>query len=153
MKRTGILILSLGLTLGGGAVIGMLTQNAQQNYVANNQPPFSPPGWIFPVMWTLLYLLMGIAAWLAAGRDLPGRGAALALYLVQLAFNFAWSPIYFLAGNRWAALVCLGVLWVLALLTLRAFARVSAPAAVLMVPYQLWLTFAFYLNLGTALLN
>ena len=119
------------------------------------QPPLSPPGWLFPVAWSLLYVLMGAASYLVLSSAAPlyERRRALKLYAVQLVVNVLWPPIFFGLGLYLAALLWLALLWVLALITALRFRRVSRPAACLLAPYIVWLTFAAYLNLGVWLLN
>ena len=148
------LLLCLAIPLGVGALASLLS-GGMALYEQVAQPPLSPPGWVFPVVWTILYLLMGYASymvWCAAGRTAPGR-RALALYGGQLAVNFLWPLLFF----RWQlfglAFACLVVLWVLIFLTMRAFSRIRARAGDLLVPYLLWVTFAGYLNYGVFVLN
>jgi len=119
-----------------------------------DKPSWTPPGWLFGPVWTTLYLLMGIAAWLVwrkAGWD--GARGALALFLLQLAVNAAWTPIFFRWHAVLAALVCIAVLWLLVLATILAFRRHGTPAALLLVPYLLWLTLATALNFEIWRLN
>lgn len=158
------LLLCLAIPLAVGALAGLLTRDSTGAYAALRQPPLSPPGWVFPVVWTILYLLMGLASYLLLPRGADGGalplseadGAcrnALFLYAVQLALNFLWPLLYFAAGLLLAALVDLLLLWVLVLLLLLASLRCNRTAALLLLPYLLWLTFAAYLNFGTLLLN
>ena len=118
------------------------------------RPPLAPPGWVFAVVWPILYALMGIGAariWLA--EPSKERSWALNLFVAQLVVNFFWSPIFFNAGAYGFALIWLALLWVLvALMTVRFF-KVDALAGLLQIPYLLWLTFAAYLNWGIWQLN
>jgi tryptophan-rich sensory protein len=120
-----------------------------------NQPPLSPPGWIFPIVWTVLYLLMGYAAYRVqtSGKDPEQIRKAVRLYGVQLLLNFLWSPVFF--GLHWylVAFFILVALWVMIYLTMLAFSRLDETAGDLLIPYILWVTFAGYLNLGVYLLN
>lgn len=148
------LLLSLGIPLGVGGAAALLSGGmAVYDQVA--QPPLSPPGWVFPVVWTALYLLMGYASYMVAVVDGATGVArkALSLYAAQLAVNFLWPLLFF----RWQlfgwALVCLVVLWVLVFWTMRAFSRIRRRAGDLLLPYLLWITFAGYLNYGVYLLN
>ena len=120
-----------------------------------NQPPLSPPGWVFPVVWTVLYLLMGWASFLVWKSDAPQveKTRALGLYGVQLAVNFAWPLLFFRAGLYGFALVWLVILLVLVVETVLAFRRIDRRAVWLLAPYLLWLLFAAYLNAGVWMLN
>ena len=148
------LLIALGIPLAVGGLAALLSGGMGQ-YRAMNQPPLSPPGWVFPVVWTALYLLMGYASYLIWTSDAPQgeKRGALILYSVQLAANFIWPLLFFGAQMYLAALVWLGVLWVLIFLTIRAFSKIDERAGDLLIPYILWVTFAAYLNLGIYLLN
>ena len=118
------------------------------------KPPLSPPSIVFPIVWVILFALMGIGAarvYLAPPSGLRSR--SLLLFLVQLAFNFFWSIIFFQFQNFGFALVWLAVLWALILWMLLSFLQVDCTAGWLQVPYLLWVTFAAYLNWGVWLLN
>ena len=118
------------------------------------QPPLSPPGWVFPVVWTLLYALMGIGA--ARIFQTPGsknRSLGLNLFVVQLVVNFFWSPIFFNLRAFGFAFFWLLLLWGLVLWMVLTFRKLDPPAAKLQLPYLIWLTFAAYLNLGVWYLN
>lgn len=144
--------LLLPLAVGG---LSALVSGGMDSYSQLNQPPLSPPGWIFPVVWTVLYLLMGYAAYLVqvSGREPAQIRSALIPYWLQLAANFLWSPLFFRWELYLTALLWLVVLWVLIFLTIRSFSKISERAGDLLIPYILWVTFAFYLNLGVYLLN
>ena len=112
-----------------------------------NKPPLAPPGWVFPAVWTILYALMGISAarvWAAPKSQARSRG--LNLFIAQLIVNFFWSPIFFNARAYGLALAWLLLLWVLVGLMILQFRKVDKTAALLQIPYLLWLTFAAYLN-------
>lgn len=116
-------------------------------YPTLRKPSWNPPGWLFGPVWTLLYLAMALAAWLVWRRlGIAGAATALALFALQLALNLAWSAIFF-AWRRpgWAAIEIV-LLWVAILATLVEFARTSRGAALLLVPYLLWVGFAAVLN-------
>ena len=119
------------------------------------QPPLSPPGWLFPVVWTVLYVLMGIASYLVSVSDAPHEEKARALwtYGIQLAFNFLWPIAFFNLKWYLFAFLWLVILWILILITALRFGRIRKPAGYLLVPYLLWVAFAGYLNLGIYLLN
>jgi len=153
MKWKSLLVaLAIPLAVGGA---GALLSGGMTNYGAMVKPPLSPPGWVFPVVWTVLYLLMGWASWLVWKSDAPReeKRRALILYGAQLAVNFIW-PLVFFGGEMYlAALLILIALWVLILMTIRAFSGINERAGDLLIPYILWVSFAAYLNLGIFLLN
>jgi tryptophan-rich sensory protein len=118
------------------------------------RPPLAPPGWVFGVVWPILYALMGIGAariWLAEHSRERSRG--LNLFIVQLVVNFFWSPIFFNAQAYGFAFLWLLLLWGLVLWMILTWRRIDPLAAKLQIPYLIWLTFAAYLNFGVWLLN
>ena len=123
-----------------------------ENFAMLQKPTFAPPGFLFPVVWTILYVLMGIASYLVLTSGKP-TGNALIVYGIQLVFNFFWSILFFNLGLCMFAFLCLVLLWLLILLTTVLFYQILKPAGYLMIPYLLWVTFAGYLNLGICLLN
>lgn len=146
------LITALAIPLAVGALSAALTGDAMRSFSEMAQPPLSPPGWLFPIVWTILYLLMGAASYLIVTSS-QETDLALVLYAAQLLFNFLWSIWFF--GLHWYlfAFFWLIALWILIFSTIKVFAGVSKNAALLLVPYLLWTTFAGYLNLGVYLLN
>ena len=113
-------------------------------YEALNKPAWNPPPWIFGPVWSLLYLMMAIAAWLVWRR--VGWQKALMFYFIQLALNAAWTPIFFGAHELGWALAEIILLWLAILLTMRGFFRVSKSAGWMLAPYLAWVTFAAFLN-------
>lgn len=113
-------------------------------YAALAKPEWNPPAWIFGPVWSLLYLLMAVAAWLVWKR--VGWHLALWLYLIQLALNAAWTPIFFGAHELGWALVEIILMWFAIVLTMRAFFQISKPAGWMLAPYLAWVTFATFLN-------
>ena len=151
-KTYGLWIL---LAEGVGALSGWLTREGSRAYEsAISKPPLSPPGWVFPVVWVILFALMGVGAarvWLTGpSRD---RTRGLLLFGVQLLFNFFWSVLFFNLRRYGFALLWLLVLWGLILWMILAFRKTDKAAAWLQVPYLLWVTFAAWLNLGVWALN
>jgi tryptophan-rich sensory protein len=138
-----------------GFFAGILTRQGTEIYAQTAiKPPLTPPGWLFPVVWVVLYALMGIGAariWLAPKSG--ERFWALNLFVIQLVVNFFWSLIFFNAQAFGFALLWLVLLWVLVFLMVRQFHRVDRLAALLQIPYLIWLTFAAYLNFGVWVLN
>ena len=155
MKRKWIsLIIALVIPVGlGGGLSARITSNSMELYSSFVKPPLSPPGWVFPVVWTILFILMGVASWLVYRSDSPLKSPALFLYGAQLAVNFFWTLTFF--GERYysGAFLVLVLLWAMILITIRQFGRIDKRAGWLLVPYLLWVTFAGYLNFFVALYN
>ena len=149
------LICSLALPLVVGSLAAFVTSDAMQTFGNLNQPPLSPPGWLFPVVWTILYLLMGLAFYMVTVSDVEDEqfNDAKKVYYGQLAVNFLWSLIFFNLEQYFFAFIWLLVLWVLIFITMIRFYRIRPLAGYLLVPYLLWVTFAGYLNIGVFLLN
>ena len=143
------------LTVLTGALAGLLTRDATQIYNETIvKPPLSPPAVLFPVVWSILYVLMGVsAARVSLTPRTDDRFNGLRVYLVQLAFNFLWSILFFTFQAFGFAFVWLLVLWGLILAMILLFRRTDKAASLLQIPYLLWVTFAGYLNLGVWLLN
>lgn len=151
----GSLFKSIALPLLVGAVAGFLTRNSMEDFARLHQPPLSPPGWLFPVVWTILYTLMGISAYLInqSDADKATKNGALRIYYLQLFVNFLW-PLFFFVGEWYLfSLIWLILLWLLIAIMITRFAAISKPAAYLNIPYFIWVTFATYLNAGIWVLN
>ena len=148
MKRPPLLV-SLLISLGTGVIAGFLTFGSMAQYQEMYHPPLAPPGWVFPVVWLLLYTLMGIASYRIYLKN--PKAEALKLYLIQLAVNFFWPVFFFNLEWQLFAAVWLLVLWYLVFVMIKEFARIDEGAARLMIPYLVWLTFAAYLNIVIAL--
>ena len=147
--------LFIGITEAVGALSGFLTRKGMDYFMENAvQPPLSPPGWLFPIVWGTLYALLGYGAariWLEP--DSRDRQRGLNLFVAQLVVNFFWSLIFFNARAYGFVLLWLGLLWVLVFLMILTFRKTDKTAAWLQVPYLAWLTFAAYLNWGVWMLN
>jgi len=137
-----------------GVLASLLSGSAGQDYRSLIQPPLSPPGWLFGIVWPVLYLLMGIAAYLIyqAPQTMQRRNA-ITLYWVQLFVNFLWPIVFFRLEWYWISVAVILVLDALVLLTAVRFYQIKKAAGILMIPYLLWILFATYLNIGIALLN
>ena len=153
MKTRNIepLIIALLIPLAVGAVSSLLSGTMMAPTCI--QPSFSPPGYLFPIVWTILYILMGISSYLVYTSDSPAKPAALLVYAIQLVFNFFWSILFF----RFS-LYGLAFLWLLALIGLIAimiylFSKIRPTAAYLQLPYLLWCLFAAHLNFAVYMLN
>ena len=153
LKNLKALLISLLISLGVGALSGILTQNSVEVYGQLNLPPLSPPSWVFPVVWTILFVLMGISAYIVYMSKSPYTKGALAVYFLQLAVNFIWPFIFFSAQAYLFALIWLIFLWLLVIFMIKLFYEISPLAAKLQIPYLIWLTFAAYLNLMVVILN
>ena len=148
------LLIALAIPLAVGGLASVLS-GGMSDYQTLNQPPLSPPGWVFPIFWSILYLLMGYSSYrIYTGDQNPETiEKALWLYAAQLALNFLWPIVFFGFQWRLAAFFILLALWILIFLTIRAFSAIDETAGDLLLPYILWVTFAGYLNLGVYLLN
>lgn len=149
------LLVAIAIPLLVGGLSALLTKDSMANFEQLNKPPLSPPGWLFPVVWTVLFALMGIASYLiyTSDADKKSKTTALTFYAVQLFFNFLWSIIFFNLEAYLFAFIWLVILWALILITIILFYRIRKSAAWLMLPYLLWVTFAGYLNFSIYLLN
>ena len=145
------LAISLAISLGTGIVSSFLSGAGMEQYKALYQPPLAPPGWVFPVVWTILYILMGVAAWLVYETGKKESRQALALYGIQLVLNGVWSILFFGLQAYFLAFAWLLLLWLFIYLTIKQFLQVNRLAGILMLPYLIWVTFAGYLNLAIAL--
>jgi translocator protein len=138
------------IACGAAAATGALFSPGEW-YLRLSKPVWTPPGWVFPLAWTTLYICMSVAA--AKIAVLPGTGLALALWSVQIAFNTLWTPVFFGLHRIRAAMVVMVGLWLSVAATTLAFALHSFSAGSLMLPYLLWVTIAAALNLSVMKLN
>ena len=153
LNKTWVYVIGIAIPLIVGAVSGFASMNGMREYAKLEQPPLSPPGWLFPVVWTVLYVLMGISSarvYLANSRDTK---PALIVYAVQLIFNALWTPIFFGLELRLVAFIWLLMLIAAVVYMIGRFKKVDATAGNLQFPYLIWLLFAAYLNLATFILN
>lgn len=149
------LILLTALPLAVGALAAILIRSGTETFDILRKPPLSPPAWLFPAVWTLLYVLMGIASYLVcvSGASPARKQRALTVYGIQLAVNFFWPLLFFALEAYLLSFVWLVLLWLFILLTVVMFGYISETAGKLLIPYLLWVSFAGYLNLGIYLLN
>lgn len=154
-KSIKLFLICVAIPLLTGGIAGLLTKNSMAVFESINKPPLTPPGWLFPVVWTILYFMMGAASYLVLTSDASFRDISIAmkLYGIQLVFNFLWSILFFNLQLYNVSFLWLVILWLLVLATLLAFSQISRTAALFMVPYLLWITFAGYLSLKIAILN
>lgn len=161
LNKAWRIALAIAVPLGGGFIISLFTRDAMSKFGSFNQPPLAPPAWLFPVAWTILYVLMGIASYLIWKKgydsnklaDKNASRTALIIYAIQLVFNFVWTPLFFSLGWYWPAFVWLMVMWVLIIILMVKTYKISRPAFWMLLPYIIWCTFAAYLNCGIAILN
>lgn len=153
-KSTKTLLISLAIPLAVGGLAALLS-GGMGIYKTLNQPPLSPPGWVFPIVWTVLYLLMGYASFrvYTANGEPSDIRRALIFYGIQLFLNFLWPILFFGFQWYWASFFLLIALWAVLYLTMHLFGQVDDTAENLLIPYLLWVTFAGYLNLSVALMN
>jgi len=152
LKSPGLLLLFLLIAFLPS--FGSLAVNTGGWYAELNKPPWNPPPWVFGPVWTVLYILMGLAgyfAWTRGGRD--GRATVFAVYGAQLIVNGLWTPLFFGLQRPALALIDLVVLWFLIVSCIALFAKRSRLAAWLMVPYVLWSSYAGALNAAIVLMN
>lgn len=151
----GLIIMPLAV----GVMSTLVTGKAMTTFGNLNQPPLAPPAWLFPLAWTILYILMGVACLLICKRkakdekDHRTQVTEIVLYFAQLFFNYMWTIIFFRLEMRWFAFGWLIVMWMMIIALIALCARNCKPAAWCLVPYALWCAFAIYLNIMIAVLN
>lgn len=149
------LIISILIPVFTGLLAGLVTRNGMSAFGNMIQPAFSPPAWLFPIVWTVLYILMGISSYLVMrqGEERKDVQSALSGYYAQLVLNFLWPVLFFNFQWYFAAFLCLVLMWLLILKTIVSFYPIDKTAAGLLLPYLFWTTFAGYLNLAVYFLN
>ena len=156
LKPLAKLVAIILLCLATGFLGSLFTRQSIPNWYANLQKPsFNPPDWIFAPVWTILYLMMAVAACIILRKDLHNSKVKIALiaFLIQLLLNGLWTPIFFGAHLIFVALIEITILWLSIILTIVLFWKVSIPASLLLLPYIFWVTFAAVLNAAIWLLN
>ena len=150
-----LLVLCIAIPLAAGALAAFLTGGGMEVFESVNKPPLSPPTWLFPVVWTILYTLMGISSYLILTSEAEREEVqnALSIYAYQLAVNFLWPTFFFNFQWYFFSFLWLLLLIVLVAAMIREFYKISKPAAFLNIPYLIWLIFAGYLNLTIWWLN
>lgn len=144
------LIIAIIIPLIVGGISAFLTSGDMQIYETLSRPALAPPAWLFPIAWTILYILMGLASYFifASTADSKKKTIALLLYAAQLVLNFFWTPLFFSYSLYLVALIELLVMWVIVLIDTILFFKIKPIAGVLMLVLLLWLSFATYLNLA-----
>ncbi len=150
-----LLFICIAVPLMVGTLAGVLTRNSMEVFKLVEKPPLAPPAWVFPVVWVILYTLMGISSYfiLTSDAEFKEIAEAIRLYMYQLIVNFLWPTFFFNFKWYFFAFLWLVLLWILVLFMVRKFYVIRKSAAYLNIPYILWLTFAGYLNLGIWWLN
>lgn len=137
-----------------GGISAFIIRDSTDIYPTLERPPLSPPPWLFPVAWTVLYILMGISLYLIrVNNTVYEKRTAYILFAVQLFLNFIWSPIFFVGERYLLSLLVLIALVIITAAMIVSFYKISKPAALLQIPYFIWLCFAGYLNSGIYILN
>jgi len=152
-KKLETLVIAILIPLAVGFLSSLLSQNTSNTYETIIKPDISPPGYLFPIVWTILYILMGISSYLIYTSDSENKTKALNIYAAQLIFNFFWSIIFFRYNNYLLAFVWLLILIILIIAMIKAFYEIKPIAGILQIFYLLWCLFAAYLNLSIYLLN
>jgi tryptophan-rich sensory protein len=156
MSKLSRLITAILVCEGIGLISTPFTISAIQNwYRYLNKPSFSPPNWVFGPVWTVLYFMMGVSAYLIWVKGLKNKKVKVALiyFLIQLFLNFIWSILFFGLRSPLLALIDIIILWSMIVLTIRKFITISKPASYLLVPYLTWVSFATLLNFSITVLN
>ena len=148
-------LISIAIPLLVGGLSAIITRGDMDLYSQIKNPPLSPPSWLFPVAWSILYTLMGISLYLVwnSNAGYIAKRNAYIFFGVQLFLNFIWSPIFFVGRQFLLAFIVLILMWLFTFGMIVSFFRISKPAGLLQIPYILWLTFAGYLNFAIYLLN
>lgn len=139
------------LPIIGGAIVGLIT-SGYMDYQDIVKPLFSPPEIVFPIVWTILYILMGISYFLAT-KDNEDNKELDQIYLLQLLVNFLWPIIFFVLGMYFTAFLWIVLLIILVIVMIKELLKANKISGYLQIPYLIWLLFATYLNLGITLLN
>lgn len=146
LKKYKYIILNIAISLSVGILSALLTNNSMHLYQTINRPKLAPPGYIFPIVWTILYVLMGLSSYLIHRSDSQKKETALIIYYFQLFINFLWPIVFFNYQNFLLALVILIVLNILVIILIKLSYQIRALSAYLLLPYLGWILFALYLN-------
>ena len=150
-----LLITCIAIPVFVGILAAVISGGGMRTFAEIDKPPLSPPAWLFPVVWTILYILMGVSSYLIIQSDAKEskKEETLRVYAYQLLVNFLWPTFFFNFQWYFFSLLWLILLWVLVLCMIVKFAGISKIVALINVPYLIWLTFAAYLNFGIWLMN
>ena len=137
---------NLAISLGTGIFSALITRNSMDTYKNLNLPKLAPPSILFPIVWTILFILMGISAYIIYESNSDQKQSALTIYGIQLLVNFIWPILFFNLELYLFSFIWIILLWLLIILMINLFKKISSIAAYLQIPYLLWVTFASYLN-------
>ena len=153
--KVGALTAALLIPLLTGVFSAFLTASDMDLYETMNRPALAPPGWLFPIAWTVLYILMGLASYivLTSSEDQDKKRRALTVYAAQLIMNFFWCTIFFTYRLYLVSFIWLLMMWILVIICAVMFFRIRRKAGLMMLPLALWTTFAAYLNLATYIMS
>lgn len=146
MKKYKYIILNIAISLGIGGLSAFFTMNSMDIYQNINRPKLAPPGYIFPIVWTILYVLMGISSYLIHRSNHKNKETALIIYYFQLLINFSWPIFFFNYQNFLLALAILFILNILVIVLIKVTYSINHLASYLLIPYLIWILFALYLN-------
>jgi len=147
------LLINILIPLAVGGFSALITMNGFKEYALMQKPALSPPAWLFPVVWTFLYILMGISAYIISSSKSESKNQALIIYAVQLFLNFLWPIFFFLMKAYIFSFIWLILLWAFVLAMIIVFYKIDKTAGLIQIPYLVWLSFAGYLNLAVYFLN
>lgn len=153
MKKYLSLIISVAIPLAVGGIAALLVPSFAAFYASLPKPPLAPPAALFPIVWTILYILMGVACWLVWRSRSPARFPALTVYAVQLLMNFLWVLVFFGAGKLFSAFIWVVALFAAELITFLRFRKIERLAGALLIPLLVWTLFGAYLNLAIYILS
>ena len=146
LKKYKYIILNIAISLGIGGLSAFFTMNSMDIYQNINRPKLAPPGYIFPIVWTILYVLMGISSYLIHRSNHKNKETALIIYYFQLLINFSWPIFFFNYQNFLLALAILFILNILVIILIKVTYSINHLASYLLIPYLIWILFALYLS-------
>ena len=152
-KKIKPYVISVLISVGVGVLSAFLIRGNTNIYEFINKPPLSPPSWLFGIVWTILFILMGISSAIIYTSDSSDKSEALGVYAFSLILNFFWSIIFFNMQAYLFAFIWILFLWISILYTIVLYSKIDKTAAYLQIPYLVWVTFAAYLNLMIYILN
>jgi tryptophan-rich sensory protein len=156
LSNTLKLILSIVICQAAGLIGTVFTLDSIPTwYAALNKPSFNPPNWLFGPVWTILYLMMGISLFIVWKEDLKNKviKSAFTIFMIQLFLNTIWSIVFFGMHSIAGGLIIIVLLWIMILITILKFMKISRVAGILLIPYLLWVSFATFLNFSIYKLN
>lgn len=146
-------VIFIFINLVAASLAGWIASGAMQEYEAIRKSALTPPSFVFPIVWTILYVLMGISAAMIYQTESPKKASALRIYVIQLIVNLVWSFLFFNLQMYGLSFFWLLFLWLLIIAMIASFRTISPTAAILQIPYLIWVTFAGYLAFSVWMLN